>query len=190
MNSILVALACILPALEAAAEAVPFCLPVDRSEVERRLNLDGAARPAGKRLAAEPRAVRMVYYVVGDGYRAETVAGMKSAIPGHSGPLRPLDQCPRIGRENLPPRNRRRRGAPGPCDLRRFPLLQPLGRARRGCRRGVRPANKCSFDRRRERSGPRKPERPRVGASVREDQRMGSPYPIHGGRQVRFQGGS
>ena len=69
-----------MPALEAAAEAVPFCLPVDRSQVERHLNPAGAAWPAGKRLADEPRAVRMVYYVVGDGYRAETVAGMKSAI--------------------------------------------------------------------------------------------------------------
>ena len=79
-SPIFVVLACVLPALEAAAEAVPFCLPVDRSQVERHLNLAGAAWPAGKRLADEPRAVRMVYYVVGDGYRAETVAGMKSAI--------------------------------------------------------------------------------------------------------------
>ena len=159
-SPIFVVLACVLPALEAAAEAVPFCLPVDRSQVERHLNPAGAAWPAGKRLADEPRAVRMVYYVVGDGYRAETVAGMKSAILDIQALYGRWTRAHGLGERTFRHETDAEGGAPGSCDLRRFPLLQPLGRAQGGSGPRVRPANKCSFDRRRERSRPRKPERP------------------------------
>ena len=189
-NPIFVVLACVLPALEAAAEAVPFCLPVDRSQVERHLNPAGAAWPAGKRLADEPRAVRMVYYVVGDGYRAETVAGMKSAILDIQALFGHWTRAHGLGERTF----RHETDAEGE------PLVHVIygdssyynhWDALEGVLvHGFDLQTNVSVDRRRERSRPRNPERPRAGVSVREDQRLGTPYPIHGGRQVRFQGGS